>query len=86
MQATVKQSARPWQLARSDQRHNKGVLDDLALGMAAADADDIVKRTFELAAARAKIIVREGVQRPAHFRHHRPGRACQLGCRRRLGG
>jgi len=51
MQPLVQCGARLRQLAASDRRDDEGVLDDLALGVAAADADDIGQHWFEFADA-----------------------------------
>src|SRR5262245_57437215 len=48
VQAPVQHHPRTGQVAGSDQRDDKGVLYDLALRMAAADADDLVEHRLKM--------------------------------------
>ena len=61
MQPFVEQGPRPRQLARADQRDDESVLDDLALGMAAADAHDLVQHGLQRCDAGRIVLAGEGI-------------------------
>ncbi len=79
MQAGIEQAAGARQLAAAHQGDEERVLDQLALGMAAADAHDLSEDRRELAHAGGVILIREGRQRAADRGHHGAGRQLAVG-------
>jgi len=79
MQPPVQHGARLRQVAASDRGNDEGVLDDLALGVAAADANDIGQHRLELVDASPVIATRKGVQRPEDLWYRWPGDQLSVG-------